>query len=163
MLSWLPSAVILGLMAVGALQLATGRESRPERTRQRIAASHILILAVFIQAVHFAEELATGLHERLPAVFGLAAMPLDGFVYLNLAFLAIWAVSVPGVRTGHAAAFFAAWFLAIAGMVNGIGHPLLAIATRGYFPGLLSSLLIGAVSVWLWLRLRNATTSKAQD
>ena len=54
----------------------------------------------------------------------------------------------------------AAWFLAIAGMFNGIAHPLLAVAAGGYFPGLASSPFIGAASVWLWFRLRSATRPK---
>ncbi|MCP5090226.1 MAG: hypothetical protein GY949_04810, partial [Gammaproteobacteria bacterium] len=54
-------------------------------------------------------------------------------------------------------AYFAAWFLAIAGMLNGVAHPLLAIAAGGYFPGLITSPFIGAAGVWLWLGLRKAT------
>ena len=42
-------------------------------------------------------------------------------------------------------------------MVNGAAHPLLAVASDGYFPGAISSPVIGLVSVWLWLRLRAAT------
>jgi hypothetical protein len=58
-------------------------------------------------------------------------------------------------------AVFAAWFLAIAGMFNGIAHPLLAIAERGYFPGVVSSPFICVASVWLWLRLRKATRPRS--
>jgi hypothetical protein len=61
------------------------------------------------------------------------------------------------VRSARAPALFAAWFLAIAGMVNGIAHPLLAVAAGGYFPGLISSPVIGSAGVWLWVRLRRAT------
>lgn len=57
--------------------------------------------------------------------------------------LGIWVLSVPGLRSARAFAFFAAWFLAIAGMVNGIVHPLLAIFVGVYFPGLVSSPFIG--------------------
>lgn len=103
------------------------------------------------------EEAATGLHERLPALLGLPAMSFSAFLVFNLSWIAIWIASVPGLRAGRAPAFFAAWFLAIAGMFNGIGHPLLAVAAGGYFPGLLTSPLIGGASVWLWLRLQGAT------
>jgi hypothetical protein len=41
--------------------------------------------------------------------------------------------------------------LALAGMINGIAHPLLAVAAEGYFPGLLSYPFIGAASIWLFL------------
>lgn len=96
MLSVLPSFVILGLAALAALVLALSRPSPPEREMERHAASHALALAVGVQSVHFAEETATGFHERFPALFGLPAMPLSVFV--------------------------AAWFLAIAGMLNGLCH-----------------------------------------
>jgi hypothetical protein len=58
-------------------------------------------------------------------------------------------------------AFFAAWFLAIAGALNGIGHPLMAVAAGGYFPGLVSSPFVGLACIWLWIRLREATRSSA--
>lgn len=58
---------------------------------------------------------------------------------------------------------FAAWFLAIAGMINGIAHLLLAISADGYFPGLVNSPFIGIAGVWLWLRLRRATRSKFES
>ncbi len=155
--SLLPSIFILGLAALAALILARSRRSPAENKSQRLAASHALALATGIQAIHFAEEAATGFHERLGPVFGLPEMPFSFFMAFNLAWLGIWIVSVPGVRSAHTGAFFAAWFLAIAGMFNGIGHPLLAAAAGGYFPGLVSSPFIAASGVWLWLRLRSAT------
>lgn len=59
-------------------------------------------------------------------------------------------------------AALAAWFLAIAGMFNGIAHPLLAIAAGGYFPGLVNSPFIGVASVWFWLRLLRATRPRGR-
>ncbi len=75
--------------------------------------------------------------------------------------LGIWVVSIPGLRSGRGVALFAAWFLAIAGMANGIAHPLLAVAAGRYFPGLLSSPVIGLASLWLWLQLRRATRTRS--
>ncbi len=158
--SVLPSMFILGLAAFAALFLVLIRRSPPENLPERLAAARALALAVGVQGVHFAEEAATGFHERLGALLGLPGMPLSYFVIFNLSWLGIWVASVPGLRSALAAAFFAAWFLAIAGMINGIAHPLLAIAAGGYCPGLVSSPFIGVVSVWLWLRLRRATRPK---
>ena len=155
--SLLPSIFILGLAAFAALILARSRRSPAENKSQRLAASHALALATGIQAMHFAEEAATGFHERLGPVFGLPEMRFSFFMAFNLIWLGIWIVSIPGVRSAHTGAFFAAWFLAIAGMFNGIGHPLLAAAAGGYFPGLVTSPLIACASIWLWLRLRRAT------
>ena len=139
MLSVLPSILVLGLAALAALLLALSRPSPSEREIERHAASHALALAVGVQSVHFAEETATGFHERLPALFGQPGMPLSVFVVFNLAWLGIWGASILGLRSARTAAFFAAWFLAIAGMVNGIAHSLLAVAAGGYFPGLVTS------------------------
>lgn len=157
MLSLLPSLFVLGLAALAAVVLARTRPSRPENVAERSAAARALALAIAVQAVHFTEEATTGFPERLGALLGLPAMPMSFFVVFNLTWLLIWIISVPGIRTARAFAFFAAWFLAIAGMVNAIAHPLLAIASGGYFPGLVTSPLIGAAGVWLWFRLREAT------
>lgn len=160
MLNLLPSIVVLGLAAFAGLSLALGRWSPPEKAAERTAAARVLALAVGVQAAHFTEEAAGGLHERLGALLGLPSIPLFLFVIFNLMWLGIWVASIPGLRSARKAAFFAAWFLAIAGMFNSIAHPLLAIAASGYFPGLVSSPFSGVASVWLWLRLRRATQPK---
>lgn len=157
MSSLLPSSVVLGLAALCALGLARSRWSPAEKVAERAAAARVLGLSVAIQGVHFVEEAANGFPERLGSLFGLPGMPHSFFLYFNLAWLGVWVASVWGVRAGWRAAFFAAWFLAIAAMVNGIAHPLLSVASGGYFPGLVSSPLIGAAGIWLWLRLRGAT------
>ncbi len=153
----LVSVLVLTPVAIAALFLTLTRQLPLESKTARHAAARALALAVGVQSIHFAEEAATGFHERFPAVFGLPAMPFSFFVVFNVTWLGIWAASVPGLRSGRAAAFFAAWFLAIAGMLNCIAHPLLAIAARGYFPGLASSPLIGAAGVLVCIRLRSAT------
>jgi hypothetical protein len=162
MLNVLPSLFVLGLAALAALLLVLSRWSPPEKVAERLAAAWALALTVGVQSVHFAEETATGLHQRLGALLGLPGIPLSVFVVFNLLWLGIWVASVPGVRSARPAAFFAAWFLAIAGMFNGVAHPLLAIAADGYFPGLVSSFFIGGASVWLCLRLRRATRPRSE-
>lgn len=157
MLSLLPSIVALGLAAVAALVLALNRRSPPENVAQRSAAARALTFAVCIQALHFVEESVTGFNEQFPGLFDLPAMPFSVFVVFNLAWLAIWAASIPGLRAARTAAFFAAWFLAIAGTLNGVAHPVMAIAAGEYSPGLLSSPVIGAASVWVWFSLQRAT------
>jgi hypothetical protein len=157
MLNVLPSVIVLGVAALAAVILVVRRPSPPENAEERAAAARVLALAVAVQGIHFVEEAATGFHERLGAQLGLPGIPFSVFVVFNVMWLGIWVASIPGLRSARPAAFFAAWFLAIAGMINGIAHPLLAIAGGGYFPGLMSSVLIGAASVWLWIRLRTAT------
>lgn len=97
---------------------------------------------------------------QFPALFGLDAMPLSVFVLFNVTWIAIWIVSIPLLRSACRPAFFAAWFLAIAAMLNGLAHPLLAIASGGYFPGLVTSPFIGLAGVYLWRRLYGATSRR---
>jgi hypothetical protein len=113
-----------------------------------------------LQSGHFVEEWATGFHARFPALFGLEPMPLSIFVVFNLTWIVIWIVSIPMLRSARRAAFFTAWFLAIAGALNGLAHPLMSAAVAGYFPGLITSPFIGLAGVCLWRRLRNATLAR---
>ena len=161
MLSFLPSILALGLAALAAWSLTRGRGSPPESAAARHAASVALALSLLIQTIHFVEEAATGFDVRLGPLFGLPEMPRTAFLVFNLIWIGIWVASIPGLREARPLAFFAAWFLAIAGMINGIAHPLLALAAEGYFPGLVSSPFIGLASVWLWVRLRRATAPRA--
>jgi hypothetical protein len=155
--SVLPGLTILGAAALIALLLAFWRRPQPDQTKERQAASRALAATVAIQAVHFTEELITGFPEKFPALFGLPPMSYTYFIAFNLAWLAIWVASIPGLRLGQRATYFAAWFLAIAGIINGLGHPAMAIYVKGYFPGLLSSPLIGIAGAWLCMRLYTAT------
>ena len=152
----LASVIILGAAAFFAVALTRSRPLSEDGAARRDAALG-LALATSVQAVHFVEEAATGFHERFPVLFGLPPIPFPVFLSFNLAWLAIWAASVLGLRSGRAGALFAAWFLAIAGGLNGIGHPLLAVVAGGYFPGLLSSPFMGVAAGLLWVRLRRAT------
>jgi hypothetical protein len=50
---------------------------------------------------------------------------------------------------------FPLWFLGIACALNGLAHPLLALRSGGYFPGLITSPLVGVAGVLLlWRTLR---------
>ena len=160
MLNLFPSIAILGLVAVVALRLALSRPSRAEFSLERVIASRALGLATAVQSVHFVEEWATGFHVRFPALLGLEPMPLSFFVVFNLTWITIWVASIPLLRSGRKPGFFAAWFLAIAGMLNGVAHPLMSAASGGYFPGLASSPFIGLVGIHLWRRLKRATLSE---
>lgn len=158
MLSVIPSVVVLGLVACVAACFTLGRSSPVEAVTDRVVASTFLGVATVVQGAHFAEEWATGFHVRFPALIGLDPMPLSFFVTFNLVWLAIWIISIPFLQVGRTPAFFAAWFLAIAGMLNGVAHPMMAISSDGYFPGLITSPVVGIAGVLLWQRLRTATS-----
>ena len=156
-MSYLPSIIVLGLLAIVAWRQAVTRHCAENTGPERQAAATMLLIATSVQAVHFVEEAARGFHVAFPAVFGQAPVPFAVFLLFNLTWLVIWFASVPGVSSGRTAALFAAWFLALAGMLNGVAHPLLAAVVGGYFPGLATSPLIGIAGVFLWQRLRQAT------
>lgn len=151
----------LTLAAGAALLLAVIRRPVEGRVEECGRASMILALGLVCQVLHVAEEFGTRFYERLPIALGLAPWPASFFVILNLSWLAIWGWAVFGMRAGYRPAFFPAWFFAIAAMVNGVAHPLLAIRSGGYFPGLVTSPLLGVVGAWLLIRLV-ALTDRAE-
>ena len=159
--SFLPTIFALGIAAIAALILTLRRPSLPERSPERLAAAKALMLATGVQGVHFMEEWSTGFHEKLGPLFGLPPMSQSYFVTFNVLWIAIWIICIPGLRAGWFFAFFASWFLAIAAMINGIAHPLLAMVAGGYFPGLFTSPLIALAGVRLWTRLRSASRQKS--
>ena len=160
MLSVLPSVLVLGLAALAAATLAWTRSSPPEWASKRRVTAQTLALATAVQAIHFTEEAITDFPRRLGELLGLPAMPMSFFMVFNLAWIGIWLASIVAIRAAHRWAFFAAWFLAIAGMFNGIAHPMLAAASVGYFPGLWTSPAIALAGLWLASKLREATRSR---
>lgn len=94
----LPSVLVLSVIAIVALWLTISRGGVAAASSAAIQrAVWAAAIAVAAQAGHFVEELATGLHERLPAVFSLPPMPLRLFVSFNLACLGIWTLSTWGL------------------------------------------------------------------
>ncbi len=162
MLSLAPSFIFLGLVVLAAVQLALYRLSPTISTIERLAASRALAFTTAAQSIHFAEEWSSDFHVRFPALFGLEPMSSFLFAAFNLTWIAIWIACVPALRCARKLAFFAAWFLAMAGMLNGIAHPIMALVSAGYFPGLISSPLVGLAGVFLWQRLRRATSSREE-
>ena len=157
--SLIPSIVVLGSAAVLAALLSTLRTPVGAVSDRLRVASRLLLAATAIQAMHFAEEWATGFPAALASVSGFPPMPTSFFVGFNLAWLVAWIGSVAVLHRGHSLAMFAAWFLAIAAVVNGFAHPLLAIMSSGYFPGLYTSPAIGIAGYLLSRALLNATAS----
>ncbi|MDX1396593.1 MAG: hypothetical protein R3195_19590 [Gemmatimonadota bacterium] len=153
----LPSIVVLSLIALYAGVLTARRGSPPEKASERVAASKALAVAVVAQGVHLAEEAVGDLPARLPALFGERPVPLSIFLTINLVWLGIWAVSVWMLRGGASGAFFAAWFLALAGILNGVAHPARARPAGGYIPGQGRTPAVAAAGVLLAPRLTAAT------
>jgi hypothetical protein len=153
----LPSIFVLGLAALASVLLARNRKMQSNNPRGITKASLTLAVATLAQAAHFSEEAFTGFHEKLPGLFGLPAMSFSGFMIFNLIWLAVWVFSIYGLKAGYFLAMFAAWFLAIAGIINGVAHPLLALVSGGYFPGLYTSPITFIAGIMLWRALKSST------
>jgi hypothetical protein len=156
MLGIVPSVVALGCIAALAVWLTLKRKVDHAIPARTLLVSRALAVAIGIQVVHLGEEAATGFHEAFPAMFGLSPIPFGLFVAFNLLWVGIWSASVVGVRTARPAAYFAAWFLALAGIANGVAHPTLAWAAGGYFPGLITSPVIAVACYRLGRQLWRA-------
>jgi hypothetical protein len=125
----------------------------------RERAARFFLIGLVAQCLHFMEEFVTRFQDRFPALLGLSAWPENFFVIFNLTWLSVWILSAIGLQRGYRVALFPAWFFAIAAIANGIAHPLLAVVARGYFPGLITSPIVGVLGVLLWQRLQALTRS----
>ena len=149
--------MILGLAALAALYQTLTYRPLSAKIDNLKSAAVALAVAACIQAAHFTEEALTDFPGRLGALLEIPAMPMSFFVTFNLFWLGVWAVSIRRLPSARPWALFAAWFLAIAGLINGLAHPALAIASDAYFPGLITSPFIGAAGIWLSRRLKHAS------
>jgi hypothetical protein len=69
----------------------------------------------------------------------------------------LWLLGAVGVKCGIRAAYFPVWFFSIGMVGNAIWHPLLSLATGGYFPGLFTSPFGGVIGIMLLSRLWKLT------
>jgi hypothetical protein len=111
------------------------------------------MLAIALHFGHSAEELFGGFNARFPALLGLPPWSLAFFVSFNLFWIAVWALSIFGLRARIRAALFPVWFLAIGSAANGLEHPAFAAIQGSYFPGLWTSPFVGIVGLLLLHRL----------
>ena len=149
----------LTIAAVIALFLAMSRRGDSPEVRRRLP--RIVAAAIAVQSCHFFEEWATGFHIRFPQLLGLSPWSATFFVTFNLFWIVVWMLSVAGLRSRFIPAMFAVWFLAIGSVANGVAHPVFALTTGGYFPGLFTSPLVGAAGFWLLRALLTFTQSEA--
>ena len=123
------------------------------------AARTLFLLLIAVQALHSAEEYHFRLFDRLaPARYIAEAIGLErplGFAIANILLVGFgfwcWIARV-GPNRPSARAF--AWFWALLECANGIAHIALAVAARGYFPGLATAPLLLGMGVWLIADLR---------
>jgi hypothetical protein len=113
----------------------------------------IYLVGIFVQCLHFGEELVTGFARAFPAFFGYAWSDAR-FVAFNVTWLVIFGLAALGVRRGVPAAFLVVWFFAlVVGIGNGIMHMAVAAMRGAYFPGLVTAPAHFVVGVLLVRRL----------
>lgn len=153
-------SILLGTIPVNTLLLVSvaiglRRPVPGPDARDRILPVFLLTLAA--QCLHFIEEFATGLHHRLPELLGLTPWSAEFLVSFNVAWIGIWVLAALGLRSGGGrVAMIPVWFLALAGVANGVLHPGAAVAVGGYFPGLITCPVVGGLGLVLLGRLMSS-------
>lgn len=153
-------SVLYGV-AVVALILTIVRRPRKYSSEEMNGIIGLYLVGIACQCLHFTEEFVTGFYVRAPEFLGFVAWSTEFFVTFNLVWIALWLLGAVGMRKGLRIAFFPVWFFAIGMVGNALWHPLLCLATRGYFPGLFTSPFAGVIGVLLLSRLWKLTSRTA--
>jgi hypothetical protein len=154
--SWAVGTAGLWIAVIAAALLTVRRPIPALSDRDRHHLVLLGLLAIAVQVAHFGEELSTGFFTAFPQALGLSPWSRRAFIVFNVAWLGVWLISLPAAARGNRIAQWPLWFLAIALVLNGIAHPVLAVLARGYFPGLVTSVaafLAGGVMLKWMLRV----------
>jgi hypothetical protein len=152
-------SVLYGV-AAAALVLTIVRRPAQDSSEAIDRIVRLYLVGIAFQCLHFTEEYVTRFHVRAPEFLGFVAWPSEFFVIFNLSWIALWVVAAVGIKRRIRAAFFPVWFFAIGMVGNAVWHPLLCLATGGYFPGLFTSPFAGVIGVMLLSRLWKLTRSE---
>jgi len=121
---------------------------------------------VLAQAAHSVEEYAGRLWETLLPVQVLTELvmpdPGFGFIVLNAAFIAfgLWCVLGPALG-GRPSAVPLAWIWVAVELVNGVGHPALALIQGRYLPGTVTALVLLPLALYLGRQLLRGSGAAA--
>lgn len=114
---------------------------------------------VLTQAAHSVEEYAFRFYDVFPParfIDGIVpGLPHAGFITVNtlLVLFGLWCF-FSSVRPGTRSARDWVWVWVVIELFNGFAHPVWAIATGGYVPGLATSPLLLLLAAYLFYRLR---------
>lgn len=122
---------------------------------------------VLAQAAHSIEEYVFRLYDVFaPARFisGLISEDLAvGFAIFNAGLVLFGLLCyVAWVRPGRPAAQAFAWFWILIELINGVGHPAIALARGGYFPGVFTAPVLLALSLYLAVQITRARSGLVQ-
>ena len=149
-------SVLYGV-AIAALVLTIRRRPAKYSADAINGTVSLYLIGIAFQCLHFTEEFITGFYVRAPEFLGFVAWSTEFFVTFNLIWIAVWLFGAVGLKRQIRLAFFPVWFFTIGMVGNAIWHPLLCLATGGYFPGLFTSPFGGIVGAILLSRLWKLT------
>lgn len=155
------AALWLALGVAVALSFLRQAPRGDSQTRDRLL--WLFFSGLAVQCIHLVEEFVTGFYMSWPRFLGLMAWSPEFFVAFNVIWIAIWILSAVVLwRAPHGSrvarwALVPIWFFALGMTLNGVAHPLLALQARGYFPGLVTSPMVGVFGIILWSRLLKFT------
>jgi hypothetical protein len=122
---------------------------------------YAFLALILAQTAHSIEECLFRLYDVFaPARFFSSLVSKDlpvGFAIVNtsLVLFGFWCYFAR-VRPGHPSAAAFVWFWIILEMINGIGHPFMALTQGGYFPGVVTGTVLLVISTYLaFLMIRN--------
>lgn len=126
------------------------------------------LFLVLSQGMHSVEEYFTRLWEVFaPAriVSNLISPDTEkGFLIINICLFFAGIISWILISTKNGRKFLPlVWFFIIIEFINGIGHPLWGILGWHYMPGLVSSLIILLINIYLTLQVMNLRIDKVPD
>jgi len=156
--SYIPSILALGTLLVVAIVVTAARPRLEPELRATPRFAIVIGLTILGQLGHFIEEWRSGLHVSLPEAFGVPPISESVFVWFNVSWLVVWVLALLGARAGWVIALVPLWFLGLAMILNVIAHPLLSLRAGGYFPGLLTSPLVGVLGLLTIRELLKVTT-----
>jgi hypothetical protein len=143
---------VAGLVAT--LGVAYVISLRPIAIEQLRGALPAYVAAIAVQGAHLIEEYRTGFYAEFPRLLGASPWSGGAFLRFNLAWLVIFGVGAGGLTRGWQLAVVIALFLALgAGVLNGLGHLVLAARIGAYFPGLYTAPLVLCAGSYLAFRL----------
>ena len=113
------------------------------------ALSWAVIMLIAALVLYLIEEVWTGFRVKLP----VGEMPRPVFVAINIVVYAFCFTVLYLSLTDNALAVPLAWVFALAMLLNGMGHLGMTALRRRYFPGVFTSPLLLAGSIYLIFRL----------
>jgi hypothetical protein len=129
----------------------------PDSKLDRRVETAFLVL-VLAQTAHSVEEYVFRLYDVYQPARWLSGLVSDdlrmGFAILNLCIVAfgLWCYFAR-VRPAHPSARVWVWLWVTVELLNGIGHPVFALARGAYFPGVVTAPILFTVALYLAFRL----------